>query len=146
MADSYIDTDYIKANLGTGVYDAIAAVTGTSFTQRIYSATALVQSYLRNSGYATPATTTDETVKLAVLGALWQMACSTPETNLALPEAWEDHPARLALKGIVKGDVQIAGHALSIPDAVGGWGFTEHATGATDTRQQRASRKELAGF
>lgn len=145
MADSYIDTDYVKANLGTGVYNAIAAVTGQSFTQAIYSATALVQSYLRNSGYATPATTTDETVKLAVLGALWQMVASTPETNLSLPEAWEDHPARLALKGIVGGNVMLT-HALTTSAAIGGWTFTERATGATDTRQQRASRSELGGF
>ena len=65
MADSYIDADYIKANLGTGVYDAIAAVAGQSFTQAIYSATALIQGYLRAKGYSTPTTTSDEIVKLA---------------------------------------------------------------------------------
>lgn len=145
MADAYIDATYVKAHMGTGVHDAIAAVTGSSITQRIESATALVQSYLRNNGWATPTTTSDEMVKLAVLGAFWQMACSTPETNVSLPDEWETHPARVAYLGILSGDAQVT-HSLTKASAVGGWTYSDYSTTTTSGRTQRTRRSELEGY
>ena len=118
MADTYIDATYVKAAIGTGVHDAIANVTGSSITTRLEAATALIQGFMRANGYTPGTTTTDEVVKLATLGAFWQLAASTPETNLPLPDGWQDHPARQAYLGIKDGTIELAG-APSVRAAIG---------------------------
>lgn len=145
MADQYIDQTYVRAFFGTSLETAITGITGVSLTQQIEAATGLIQSYLRNSGYGTPDTTTDQTVMLGTLGALVETLSSIPEVSLPLPENWAEHPARIAYVGILNGDAQVT-HALDKSAAVGGWKASEHRTGITDSRTQYASRKNLAGY
>lgn len=145
MADAYIDATYVKAQMGTGVHDAIAAVTGSSITQRIESATALVQAAMRAQGYAVATTTTDELVKLAVLWAFWTLAASNPETTLALPDNWQEHPARDAYRSIKDGTAELPA-APSARAAIGGWTWSDNDPDTEDTRAPRATRTELEGW
>lgn len=150
MTDQYIDATYIKAHVGTGVHDAIAAITGSSIATRAQAATSLVQAFMRAQGY-TPPTSTDgtgveEVVKLATLGAFWQLAASTPEANIALPEEWAQHPASMALRGIRDGTAELA-NAPSAADAVGGVSFSDPDADLEDGgRPVLASRYTLQGF
>jgi len=69
MADAYITTAYVDAHIGIDLRQTWFPV-ATELVTLIEGATGFVQSYLRNSGYSTPSSTTDETVKMAVMGAL----------------------------------------------------------------------------
>lgn len=144
MADQYIDTTYIDAHLGTN-YRTGATVSGVNITTQIEAATALVQGYLTNSGYATPSTTSDENVKLATLGAFRVLLASVPEATVPLPDGWDDHPARIAYLGILSGELPVS-HALTNISAVGGWKASEHRSTVTGAFTQRASRDELEGY
>lgn len=140
MADKYIDATYVDAYLGHGFRTAIDDLEGSSLDTLIEGGTALVQSYLRQQGYSTPATTTDETVKLATLACVFASALTLPEFSFAKPDTWENHPAKLALDGILSGDAQIT-HALNEIAAEGGAAFT-----SSTTYPQYASRSNLSGY
>lgn len=142
MADTYITSTYVKGFIGTGLWDALAGVTGFSWTTQIESATATIQSGLRNSGYAASSTTDDEFVKSAVMGALWEQVSALPEKSIPLPENWDRNPLNIARVQILNGDADLT-HSLTKRKAVGGWAWSEHRSGVTDSRTQRASRKQL---
>jgi hypothetical protein len=146
VADAYIDSTYAGSFLGGDLVTALDGLTGVVLTTQIEAATALIQSYMRNNGYS-PVSTTDptaveETVKLAVMGALWQLLTSVPEGNVSLPENWEDHPARIAYVGILTGDANLTA-ALDKGAAVGGSQWTTHTS---TTNPQLATRDDLEGF
>lgn len=145
MADTYIDSTYVNGWLGTSTATALTSDTGASLTVILEACTSLIQSYLRNSGYATPSTTTDEVVKLATMGAVWESLCSRPEWGLKLPENWDRHPAKVAYVGIVNGDTTTT-HSLTSRDAYGGWTFSDSSTTTTTGRVPRATRSQLAGY
>ena len=147
MADQYIDDTYVKAHMGTALVTAIGSISGVSLTQLIESATARVQAALRNSGYSTPSTTTDQTVKLVTFGVLREMLSDVPEANLPLPDDWanrSENPARM-LSEIVEGQIQLSGHTLTLSSAVGGWSMSSHLD-TSSGYPQRASRSQLRGF
>lgn len=145
MADQYIDAAYVRNFLGTNVEGTIEAYTGVGLTQHIEAATSLVQSYLRNSGYETPATTTDETVKMATMGAVWQTFASVPEASLPLPENWADHPLRIAYIGILDGSAQLT-LTQADANAPGGMTFSDSTSGANTARTPYATRANLRGY
>lgn len=147
MADQYIDSTYVHAHMGSAVVTVLGAITGVSLTQLIESATARVQTALRNSGYSTPATTSDQTVKLVTFGVLREMLSDIPEANLPLPDDWANragNPARM-LSEIVEGQIQLDGHTLTLASAVGGWQMSSHEDTSSGF-PQRASRSQLRGF
>ncbi len=127
MADRYIDETYIKACVGGGYYDAVVAVTSVSVGVMIEGATALIQGYMRNSGYACPSTQDPDDVevlvKLGTMGAFREMFASVPEKAIKLPENWASHPEKVAYVGIVSGEAKLADEP-SQEGAVGGMIFT----------------------
>lgn len=143
MADQYIDATYVHGALGTAYVDAAVAVSGVSLTQLIETATARVQAAIRTNGYATPATTTDGTVKEATLGALIELLSNIPEAKIDLKE----HPAVATYADLLDPDgiLEIT-HTITNIAAVGGAKFTESDPLITDSRPQRASRKNLQGY
>lgn len=145
MADAYITATYVKSFVGTGLYNALDGVTGFSWTQQIETATGLVQSALRNSGYETPSTTTDQTVMAATMGVVWQNASALPEKAIPLPEDWENNDLNIARQRILSGDETLT-LSLDKVSAVGGWKWSENRTGIEDSRTQRSSRKELENW
>src|SRR3990172_2929305 len=145
MADEYITTAYVDAHIGIGLRQTWFPV-ATELVTLIEGATGFVQSYLRNSGYSTPSSTTDETVKMAVMGALWQMAASRPATTVKIPEDWKEHPCRKAYVDILNGSVQLT-HALNTRSAVGGVAFTAGTVaGSTSGRPAVATHTALLGY
>ncbi len=146
MPDQYIDETYVEDHLGTGYVNAVQAVSGIDLTVIIEGGTGVVQGAMQNSGYSTPATTSDERVKLAVLGCVREMIADVPEATLPLPENWANHvmnPQRL-YDAIVDGKLPLSGHTVSIPGAVGGWQSTPRT--GTYGRPPRASKTELKGY
>lgn len=143
MADQYIDEAYVNARLGTAYVNAVQAVTGIDLTELIETATSRVQSAIRKNGYATPSTTTDETVKEAVLGAVLEQLANVPEVKLELP----NHPALKVYQDLLSedGTLQIT-HAVSNIAAVGGMQFTESDPLVSDSLPQRSSRDNLVGY
>lgn len=131
--------------MGSGVIDAIDAVVGVELETHIQLASSLIVGYLQNSGYTPGDSTTDDRVKLATIGALWEMLASIPEVSIALPANWEAHPARIAYVGILNGDLPVS-HTVTEKDAIGGSQLTEHREGVTGAVRQRTSREELGGF
>jgi len=147
MADTYISETNVKARLGTGVHDALAALTGVSITQLREDATAVIQSALRNSGYATPSTTTDVVVMLATFGVFLELACAIPEASIALPEQWTANEYYRARKDIVSGVVELTGHSRSIAGSVGGIVASDpDDTIADGGRPPVATRANLVGY
>ena len=147
MPDQYLTSAFIRAHLGTGYESAVTSITGVSQTTLIESATAVIQTALRNSGYSPPATETatdvEEYVKLATLGCYRELLASVPEGSIPLPENWAQHPAKLAYTAILSGDARLAA-TPAIDTAVGGWSFSD--TSSDGDRPQRASRDELSGY
>lgn len=143
MADAYIDEAYVKAALGDDYVDAALGVTGISLTQLIETATGRVQAAIRKNGYATPATTTDQTVREATLGAVIELLSNIPEAKVDLKE----HPALKTYGDILSedGTLQITHEFISIA-AAGGAKFSESDPLVTGSRPQRASRKNLVGY
>lgn len=149
MADRYIDSTYVESFLGTNLVTAITSVSGVVLNTQIEAATAAVQMFMRNSGYATPTSTDpteiEEAVKVAVLGALLYTLLQVPETKIVLPEGIENHTALVAWRGILSGEAQLAA-SVDVSAAVGGWQASEHRSSVTGAYTQKASRKELEGF
>lgn len=154
MADRYITSAYVSRFIGTAVVNALLGDSAQSSTNvlntLIEAATASVQPAMRNSGYAVAAdsdgtATTDETVKLAVMGALWILIAGRSEYGIALPEQWSEHPANVARKQILNGDAQLS-ISKTARDAVGGVKFTDGSTNSTTGHPQRSSRTNLAGY
>lgn len=147
MADQYIDSTYVNNHMGSAVVTVLANISGVSLTQLIESATSRIQGALRNSGYSTPSTTTDQLVKLATFGVLREMLSDIPEAQLPLPPDWgnrSENPARI-LAEIVEGQIQLSGHTLTLSSAVGGWQMSSHEDTSTGY-PQRASRSQMRGF
>ncbi len=142
---SYIDSTFVDAYLGTAVRTALVSDSGANLTTLIEGATAIVQTALRNSGYSVPTTTTDDTVKLAVMGALWVTLSSRPEYQIALPENWKEHPCRAAYVGILNGDCPVT-LSLTSRDAVGGFSFSDASTSSSTGRVAYASRSAMKGW
>lgn len=103
MPDRYIDQEYVRGHIGSQIESAMSGVPGVSLTTIIEAATALVQLSLRKHGYPTSSAGDDPLVKLATLGAVWQMLSSIPAITLKLPEDWEKHPAKVARDAIEAG-------------------------------------------
>lgn len=150
MADRYIDSTFIRAHLGTAYESAVTSLTGVSQTVMIESATSIIQTAMRNSGYSPPVTTdpteVEEFVKLGTLGCYREMLATIPEGSIPLPDNWATHPAKLAYAAILSGDAKLAA-TPSNAGAVGGWQMTLNDpddTSATQTR--RSSRDELEGW
>lgn len=144
MADQYIDEAYVNARLGTAYINAVQAQTGIDLTGVIETATARVQSAIRKNGYATPSTTTDETVKEAVLGALVELVANIPEIKV---DVSKDHPSVQVYKDLLSedGTLQIT-HEQTLSAAVGGSKFTESDPAISTSKPQRSSRDNLSGY
>lgn len=151
MADAYVTEAEFEQLVGSGWVDAVQGYSGLSLTPHIEFATALVQSRLRNNGYAVPsgtiATTTniDPLVKSAVVALAWESLASVPKAGLRLPDEWESHPFRIAWADIYSG---VATLNLSITkiSAKGGWKASSHSTTTTTGLPQRSRRRELEGY
>lgn len=145
MADRYIDTAYVDAAMGQSVREGLLGESDLGDLDVIIeAATALVQGYLRNSGYTVLSTVdpteVDPLVKLAVMALVWQMLASRPDNSLELPATWATSVYSLALGGILSGDVTLS-LALTARDAVGGWSFTSRTA-----RPAYTTREELEGW
>ena len=149
MADRYIDETFIKAHIGGGYYDAVAALTGVSVGVIIESATALVQGAMRNSGYTPPATTdpadVEPAVKVAALGLFVEMFANVPEKAIALPPNWATSPIKITTEAILSGNMRLAAEP-SQAGAVGSAIFTSATEGVEGARPPRASREQLEGY
>lgn len=149
MADRYVDADFVRAHLGTAYDAAVVGITGVSATVLFESATSVIQTAMRNSGYSPPSTTdpteVEEFVKLAVLGCYREMLAQVPEGSIPLPENWATSPSKLAYAAILSGDARLAA-TPSTTTAVGGFLWTESDPDVDGSRPQRASRDELSGW
>jgi hypothetical protein len=145
VADQYVDEDYLADLFGRDTIAAVVTTGAISLDVHINAGTALIQSYLRNNGYATPATTTDQTVMLATAGAIWQTLSSIPSVSLKLPENWQTHPAFIAYTGILSGDAPVT-HSLTTTTAIGGSKFTATTAGLPGAIPPRATRDNLGGY
>jgi hypothetical protein len=142
VADRYVDVDLVDVAIGRSVRESLVgdeAEPGELLTV-IELGTALVQSYMRNSGYACPATQDpddieDGTVKLAVLAAIWEMLAEKPNNSLQLPENWATSMYRTALDGILSGTVQ-----LNMPQA------TTNAPGGITVGTSVSRATDLTGW
>lgn len=146
MPDQYVTATEVKGFIGGDVYDAIDAYTDITPLTHIEAATASVQSAMRNSGYAAGSTTTDVTVKNAVIALTWWTMAKVPEANLSLPDDWENNHLWQAWIDIYTGKASLE----ATPDntsAVGGNVFSETNTDVdSGARSQRTSRTELKGY
>lgn len=148
MADAYATVTFARAHLGTDYLTAAVAVTA-QFTTLSESATSMVQSAMRNSGY-TPPTSTDgtgveEVVKLATLGVLRELVATRPQFAIPLPPDWENHPAKIAYQQIIDGEMALAAEPDQL-GAVGGMQFTESDPDIDDSVPQRTRASEMAGY
>lgn len=149
MADNYLSTDDIDAQLGADVRAAVEEAVGVGGLAALsQAATSFVQGSLRNSGYTLPTQVfmlgadADPLVKMAVLAALRELVAAIPNISLPLPEDWQQSIMKLALVGILSGDTQLGLPQATI-DAPGGWSMTTSTPG---TRPLRTSRDELSGY
>lgn len=149
MPNAYISSTFIRAHLGTAYESAVTSLTGVSQTTLIESATSVIETAMRNSGYSPPTSTdgtgVEEFVKLAVLGCYREMLATVPEGAIPLPETWATHPAKIAYQSILSGDAKLAATPTAA-DAVGGMQWSEHDPDVDGSRPQRASRSELEGY
>jgi hypothetical protein len=151
VADAYLDATYVRAHLGTAYDSAVVGITGVSATVLFESATSVIQTAMRNSGYDPPSTTdpddVEEFVKLATLGCYRELLAGVPEGSIPLPESWATHPAKLAYAAILSGDAKLAA-TPTVGNAVGGALFSDGDPDSTsdDARPARASRSELSGW
>lgn len=154
MADRYISEEDVYAAMEADVVRSVLARAGLSLTAIIERATALIQSYLRNSGYVLPAAIspaayvvdsqmTDVTVRLAVLSGVRRQLCSLPSSSLQLPEDYGSHDETVARLGILNGDVTLS-LTLNVIQAVGGAKFTVSTAGSG--REPRSGRCMLKGY
>lgn len=123
---AHIDQTYWRNAVGTAVADAIA--TGSALTQWIAAATAVVDTALKNSGYDSPSTAND-TIKLATLGAMLEMAPAARkgvEVRAGLAEI-----SKAIWRGIADGSVMPAGMTPTAQDGVGGAVFSDQTTTST---------------
>jgi hypothetical protein len=133
VADRYISPEYAAAHIGGSLIDALSESSSSILSILIEAATASVQPAMRNSGYNVTSTgtdytlMTDETVKLAVVGALWISLSTRPEFSVKLPDGWAEHPANVARKQILNGDAPLT-LAKSVVGAVGGVKFSDPIT------------------
>ncbi len=149
----YINETILATYMGQAVVDAIEAKAGVDLNTTIEQASDIIASYLRNSGYAPPDTTTpsdiaDKTIHAAVAAIVWEALASVPEVSIKLPDGWATHPCVLARDGILNGEAQLS-MSVSTISAVGGAGFTNSdptLSVSEGGRPQRASRKELASY
>jgi hypothetical protein len=147
MADQYITVAYVDARIGMSVRQALSD-DGVAVLSAVETATALVQGRLRNSGYTTPTTTTDQGVMAAVMGCVWQSLADQPN-GINLPDNWKTNPYYLAMVDVLNGDYQpdpSGSHSLNTRDAVGGAVFSDSSSTASTVRAQRSSRTNLAGY
>ena len=159
MANQYLDTSYVDAYLGSGVRAALFTDNGGSYSSTHFNtvckaATSVVEAALRNSGYSPPSatvansSTVAEYVRLATFGAFVDLAYNRSEHNLALPQEWDEHPAKRAFRAIIDGDANLD-LTLTVSGAIGGFAFS---TTSTDTSSQDGgrhhtfSRKNMAGY
>jgi hypothetical protein len=160
MANQYIDYSYVDHHLGPNVREALFRDSGgvymsASCKALISSATAIIETALRNSGYATPTATIsqataiaslNEYVKLATFGQFYELAAKRPEKRLRLPEDWATNPAKVASEAILSGDANLT-LTLDTSAAVGGWQASENSdsvSSADGSRSPVFSRKNLA--
>ena len=144
----YIDATYVRAHLGTAYDAAVVGITGVSATVLFESATSVIQTAMRNSGYSPPSdepADAEEFVKLATLGCYRELLASVPEGSIPLPENWSTHPSKIAYAAILSGDAKLAA-TPTVADAVGGAQFSESDPDVDGSRPQRASREELSGW
>jgi hypothetical protein len=145
VADNYLPSTDYDALLGADVHSAAVAAVGVDGVARHAElATAYVQGYLRNSGYAVPAPAdlTNDLVRLAVSAAFIELVFAIPDLSQPLPAAWATSISKRALEGILSGDTQLD-LPQSVVDAPGGWTMS---TSSAATRPQRTSRDEMSGY
>lgn len=145
-ADAYVDEEYVTKHLGANFTEAIQRIQGVDLVQIIASATAMMQGYLRNSGYAVPTPSTDD--ELVKLGTLWpiRMALSmVPEASIPLPKDFDKLSEFITFKGILSGDLPL-GLAPSQIGAVGAMKFSDSSADSSTGLPQRASRANLRGY
>jgi len=154
MADNYVTSAIADVWWSADVREELFSTDSGSYLSSHFlamacAATAKVQSDLRSSGYTPPTrSTTDEYIKMATMGVLWEMAAGRPDKNLVLPQDWETSPLKLAADAIELGTAQLT-IALDKGGAVGGIQTSEYSTSVTSfdgSRQQIFSRKRMSQF
>ena len=148
-ADKYIPVAFVNAHMGAAVASVLYEADSTFLGVLIEGATASVQSAMRNNGYTVVASGADDTlctdqlVKLAVMGTLWEMLASRPQFGVELPKDWATHPAKRAMGDILSGAAQLP-TAISVRSAVGGISISDHD--ATTGIEPNATRDNLGGY
>jgi len=159
VANQYLDTDYVDAFLGSSVRSALFTPTGgsystTNFNTLAQTATAMVETALRNSGYTPPiatvstASTVDPYVRMATYGVFCELASTRPEKALKLPESWETNPAKMAYQAILSGDANLD-LTLIVSSAIGGITFSEQSSDVSSNDGSRPhifSRKGMQDY
>lgn len=161
MANQYIDASYVDAYLGSNVRAALftdrsGIYSESNFNILATSATAVIETALRNSGYTIPVGTVDdittvpEYVKMATMGVFIPMAYKRPEHRLQLPEDWDNDPCQLAYEAILTGAANLETEmVLSDNGAVGGAVFSEQSTSISSSDGSRPAiftRKGMVGY
>lgn len=122
--------------LGADYLAASLAENGRDFTTLCEAATALVQSALRGAGLATPTDTdgaaSEPIVQLAALGQFVEILATAPGSTVPLPQDWATNPLKMALQGIIDGEVQTVADPSAL-GAVGGFGFSISTTNGRKT-------------
>lgn len=149
MPNNYLNATFIRAHLGTAYETAVTSLTGVSQTTLGESATSIIETAMRNSGYSPPTSTdgtgVEEFVKLGTLGCYREMLATIPQGAIPLPENWATHPQKLAYAAILSGDAKLAADPSNV-GAVGGFAWTENDPDVDDSRPPRATREELEGY
>lgn len=138
---THIDKAYVENALGKRFTAAAAdtttgATSSTVLTQLIQSASALVDSALRNAGYTPPTSTAPDFVKTATLGALIPLVYSRDQ--IPIPEGYQVYVD--AYNVIRTGEMPVPGLTPNARDAVGGVKFAEASTGVSGSRPRVYSK------
>jgi hypothetical protein len=130
----YVTKAYVDRALGKGLVSgltgaATSATTHSVVTQLIQSASAMVESALRNAGYTPPGDSAPDMVKTATLGALVPLMYSRKQAPI--PDGYELFTD--AFDSIRNGDIPVPGLSITAANAVGGSRWTD-SSDTTDGR------------
>lgn len=143
---NWIDASYVNNFLSSEVRaELFTDESGTpDITVLIGAAQSKVEAALRFAGYEIPATTTNNDLKLAVLGQFLPLAYARPSKGLEVPEEYDSFVA--LADDIRAGELQPKGLTPSAIGAVGGIEFTESDPDVDGASTQFSTRDDLAGF
>lgn len=155
MADNYLTSSDYEALLGADVVAAVVEVVGTAGLDALSEqATAFLQGFMQNSGYATPTladmvsanTPALGVIRMATGAALRELVSSLPDISQPVPDNWAQTVGKRSLEGILSGDMQLVGLTQNVGTSPGGWLMTTTSSGTDTDFEQRASRRNLSGY